>query len=858
TTPRPSPHDSCAPNKYFANTSARLKKACSATITMDPSSLDLLRSAISGEEPPSSSMGDIARYSEPQLPPQVQSPGSNPKKRKPSDGNGESTNPEKKKRSSVACTNCRSRKVRCDVERSERTNDAGERVCNNCAIDGIQCLVPGSKRRRSKRGSGDTAHPAPPQAHTDSAINPQHISNHDMSKLSGASTAGSPQTLPPYAVKHVPHSIYQSALHAKETVDIDGNRLAQLTHSASMHGDLVRTRFASPPPPALKHSLPAYINPLPSKMTSSDIDYLWAKSALRIPSFSLRNALLQAFIEYVYPYMPLLELHKVLQIINDNGGSGSMSLLLFQSIMFSGTAFVDIEILGDAGYPSRKAARKSFFQSARVLYDLDYETDMLTVVQSLLLMTYWYETPEDYKDTWHWMGRAIDHAYTLALHRDPKGMDVDHKLRKRLWWSCFMRDRLIALGMRRPTRVKDEDCDVPMLTEDDFEIKALDPRNSIISPECSLIRDVEAQRDLALMCISKAQLCLCISQVLVAQYSVLARHQGANSEAGSTTSSIMLFPKKSESSDEVERCDLALAHWHNNLPPECAYSTELKVGNSGRPLFVACSLLHMIYFTATSALHRPRVLPVGPNHHQSEAIFEHSREVVTKAAQGTTIIIDDMHRLDLEKYLPTTGVTALLPAIIIHLLLVRSPHQSERQPAIDGFCLCMTVLEGLKENYSSADYATQFLEAAVRKAGMEDVIGRARAAARREDAKRKAELARAELESMQRCMSERVTPPADAHLNGFEPLETLVDNSQAVYNGPLAHSPPDSDAMLSGTELPLDSNDMFEFLNTNYNEGGESAGYYDMDLFTKEMPAFGGSMSSPQPEDILFSQEYMT
>ena len=158
----------------------------------------------------------------------------------------------------------------------------------------------------------------------------------------------------------------QSALHSKEIDSIDGQKLAQLAHRASMTGDLVRTRLASSPPPSLKHSLPAYINPLPSKMTSVDIDYLWAKSALLIPEPPLRNALLQAFIEYIYPYMPLLELHKVLQIINDEGGSGAMSLLLFQSIMFSGTAFVDMESLKRAGHRTRKAARKAFFQRARV------------------------------------------------------------------------------------------------------------------------------------------------------------------------------------------------------------------------------------------------------------------------------------------------------------------------------------------------------------------------------------------------------------------------------------------------------------------------------------------------------------
>ncbi|KAA8572676.1 hypothetical protein EYC84_003270 [Monilinia fructicola] len=167
----------------------------------------------------------------------------------------------------------------------------------------------------------------------------------------------------------------------------------------------------------------------------------------------------------------------------------------------------------------------------------------------------------------------------------------------------------------------------------------------------------------------------------------------------------------------------------------------------------------MIYFTTTSALHRPRVLPVGPNHQQPETLFELSRDVVTKAAQGTTKIIDDLHRLDLERYLPTTGVTALLPAIIISLV-VGQVSLSERATACYRRILPLhDCSRGLKDNYASADYATQFLEAAVRKA------------------------ARAELERMQRSMAERITPPADTHLNGFEPLGTLVDNSTAVYNG---------------------------------------------------------------------------
>jgi hypothetical protein len=144
-----------------------------------------------------------------------------------------------------------------------------------------------------------------------------------------------------------------------------------LLHSAAIHGDRMSTRLATPPPlpptPMLKHKLPEYLKPLPQRMTSVDIDYLFAKGALSLPEASIRNALLRSYLEYVHPYMPLIEVHEVLQIINDGTGeTGRISLLLFQAIMFAGTAFVDMEYLRAAGYSNRRAARKAFFQKARV------------------------------------------------------------------------------------------------------------------------------------------------------------------------------------------------------------------------------------------------------------------------------------------------------------------------------------------------------------------------------------------------------------------------------------------------------------------------------------------------------------
>jgi hypothetical protein len=115
--------------------------------------------------------------------------------------------------------------------------------------------------------------------------------------------------------------------------------------------------------------LPAFVRPLPSKISPEDVQYLALKGALTLPNITLQNALLQCYIEYVYPYMPLIDLHDFLSIVDRRDGvNGQTSLLLYQSIMFSATAFVDMRHLREAGFPSRKAARKAFFQKTRVRF----------------------------------------------------------------------------------------------------------------------------------------------------------------------------------------------------------------------------------------------------------------------------------------------------------------------------------------------------------------------------------------------------------------------------------------------------------------------------------------------------------
>ncbi|KAI9796825.1 MAG: hypothetical protein M1833_005968 [Piccolia ochrophora] len=526
---------------------------------------------------------------------------------------------------------------------------------------------------------------------------------------------------------HVPHLI--SKIKAKSSASkgrhpfVDRPSPLQLNqvfnHCAAMAQHLPQARTTV--------TLPEYMTPLPDSLDSDDVEFLSRKGALTIPTTELRNELLRCYVLFVHSYMPILDLHGFLDIIDrGNGDTGRVSLLLFQAVMFVSTAFVDIQYLQDAGFTSRREARKVFFHRTRLLYDFEYEADRIPLIQALLLMSCWYETPDDQRDMWHWLGIAISSSHTIGLHRNTAGSSIDsdrQKLWKRIWWTCYMRDRLVALGLRRSMRVQDSDFDVPMLTMEDFDLTEKPSEFGCVGLSLNEADYITTQRRLAEMCIQKAKLCVCIGHVLSAQYSVSHNNQGTVTTAGVTRTSMSLSPKKGFwNIEEVKKCDVELDAWFSELPVHVADHRQ-EVRESGmhqKPSVVHLSLLHMIYNSAVSALHRPQALPSGSatwdSSNDSRPMHESSKMKVQSAATEITQIIGGLNHLDLVRFLPITGVTVLLPAIIVHLLNIKSLGSEERGRSLYGFGQCMQAMYQLRDSYAAADYALACLDAAIRKA----------------------------------------------------------------------------------------------------------------------------------------------
>lgn len=334
-------------------------------------------------------------------------------------------------------------------------------------------------------------------------------------------------------------------------------------------------------------------------------------------------------------------------------------------------------------------------------------------------MTSFYETKDDHKGMWHWMAITLSLAQTTDLHRDPASAKMDPKkksLSKRIWWSCFMRESVIALGMRRPTRIKDEDFDVPMLALDDFDVQVLSSKIHEMLGHCLFISDTAQMQQLATMCIEKAKLCVCIGNVLTAQYSV-HRHE-VRRPTGRT---MMPFPKNEEAwHRQIQKCEEAIQIWYEQLPPDALYTVkDFTKWQRISVVKVHQALLNMFYLALCSTLHCPQSQLSPPSDDSTVSnLQDKSRQRVCSAADEITKIIHDINETDLTRYLPTSGVAVCLSAMVSHLLDPNCNDEARTKTCVKCHQQCMEVFRRLRDTDSSADLATSLLQTPIHMANL--------------------------------------------------------------------------------------------------------------------------------------------
>jgi hypothetical protein len=357
--------------------------------------------------------------------------------------------PGTKRRAQTACVICRNRKVRCDVVEKRALGLS----CTNCVYDKVVCEVQESRRRRKKLAARAPTpqqmhHPQgpgvlPPGQYPLPAFQAQIMPAPHAPGLAGLGSLfeNTPITMP---APHAPGLAGLGPLFENTSVAM----AVWKGHQSQAARKLV---LDSLPRQSLIEPLPMFIQDLTPKMDAVDVVYLQAKGVFRIPNEKVRAAFLSAYVDYFHATMPVVDLHELLNAIDRPGpGMGKISLLLFQSMMFAASAFVDEDTLFESGFSDRLDARRTLYARCKKLLDCDYEWNRISVIQSVLLLSTFYDVDRSLKDVWHYMQLGKSHAEAIGLNFAPKNLSVrDQKVWRNVYWGLYLRDRMLAVGLRR-------------------------------------------------------------------------------------------------------------------------------------------------------------------------------------------------------------------------------------------------------------------------------------------------------------------------------------------------------------------------------------------------------------------------
>jgi hypothetical protein len=304
------------------------------------------------------------------------------------------------------------------------------------------------------------------------------------------------------------------------------------------------------------------------------------------------------------------------------------------------------------------------------LIDLDYEWNRISMIQSLLLLSTWYEPDNSLKDLWFYMQFCSSLAEGIGLNLDTRDQFSAHDqmVRRNVYWCLYVRDRMLALGMRRYPRVHITESQ-PMLEMSDFLGWTLPEDSQILAPDCVSARNMGVQETQYLMFIKQCELAVRIDRILKVQYSKLSTHTTPPIEfdLNSPLRPNTLVPEVSLANNvAVDELFGDLVSWNASLPESCAYQPLARQDPDRGLLGLQRHCLQLAYLAAVSALVRPQTLSTKP-----EEVRLDAGQKLKYAASRIMQLFRELDQFQFIRCLSTTSVTFLIQALTTNLQEIR-------------------------------------------------------------------------------------------------------------------------------------------------------------------------------------------
>ncbi|KAF4501877.1 Cutinase transcription factor 1 beta [Fusarium agapanthi] len=374
------------------------------------------------------------------------------------------------------------RKVRCTITLSGPP-------CANCAVDNIPCEIKSRKRRRntdilpamSDSGMHDTSMSSSQNPSAAQLSNSQSESPHwDTSRPTGESSPSrwgsmtdGPSDLSPDHSQQAHNA--SSATSNRDTIIVDQS-IDEGEISVAVDAEVDETiqseRRDEVETPPIANATSAWAETLeehesdgnrvpfyPESLQPEEIEFLRWRGCFTLPPQLLQDALIKAYFHHCHSFEPVLDPQEFF----DAYSKGQLSLLLLWSVFMCAATFVEDSLFLMNPFQSPLTFKRNAFQRAKTLYDVDYEKNKVTLIQSVFLMGHFYADAEDRLGPWHWNGIAISLSHTIGLHMmtSPSRNGIK-PLWRRIWWCIHYREVWLSMGQGRPMRISLDHCSTPM------------------------------------------------------------------------------------------------------------------------------------------------------------------------------------------------------------------------------------------------------------------------------------------------------------------------------------------------------------------------------------------------------------
>lgn len=577
----------------------------------------------------------------------------------------------KRPRGSRACTVCRARKVRCDAEIHI--------PCTNCITFGCDCLLPENKKKTGGNEKPPRKKSVPSVGvkeynEENEALPKDPESDYSETLANGGENSGIPQNSSNSSVSEPIHNISQvsvppsltssyknrPSMHKREMVA--GASKTSVTFvgqsSISFMAQKIGQNHLE-----LAQDLFEYSDNL--HLDSVELEILKLRGAFLLPSEELATDLIELYFEHVHPLMPVINRTEFMAKYKDP--NDSPSLMLLQAVLLCGSRVSKNPLLFDNKGLSNLASL-TFFRRAKALYETNYESDPVSIVQTVLLIGSFWEGPEDVtRNSYYWTRVAVGLAQGFGFHRDisasPTISTSEKKIWRRIWWCLFEKDRNVAIAFGRPTTIDLADSDAPMLTLEDFNED--DPEIGVVSP-------YPVNRTHALYFIHLVKLAEITGIIISHQYTVKAE-----------------LMKRTNKFSVIQRCDMLMGIWFNNLPTELQFSLT----DTTKQSFYAC-LLNAQYYNRLYLIHRANLLRMARSSSTNPNNYKYpSWGISFQAARMISIVSKILLDKGLLKYCPVMFVYILFSSLIMLIYHVDSTNPVIASTASDSLFISKGVLK---------------------------------------------------------------------------------------------------------------------------------------------------------------------